>query len=208
MHQTWIKAPFKNWKNATEILCDHEQSQCHRNAIFTAEMANAADRHGNVLERQKNNHGSTSGHCLTSVYYLRLNRLGTGHFLGLCHCVVSLREFADSNNLLGAATHNIHNEDVSNMHNQNNYMQTIPSRETGNCGVVGISGRIMPCISDDPLWSKKERRTVFVYYDVGVHVCPHLPTTLIVRQSSIAARIECSVARDTRSTYPRLLYTT
>ena len=52
VHQTWIKAPFKNWKKATEKLREHEQSQGHQNTIVKAEMAKAAERPGSVLEQQ------------------------------------------------------------------------------------------------------------------------------------------------------------
>ena len=52
VHQTWIKAPFKTWKKATEKLREHAQSQTHQDAFVKAEMAKEAERHGSVLERQ------------------------------------------------------------------------------------------------------------------------------------------------------------
>ena len=52
VHQTWIKAPFKTWRKATEKLREHEQSQTHQDAIVKAEMAKEAERRGSVLEQQ------------------------------------------------------------------------------------------------------------------------------------------------------------
>jgi hypothetical protein len=52
VHQTWIKAPFKTWKKATEKLQEHEQSQTHLDALVKAEMAKEAERRGSVLEQQ------------------------------------------------------------------------------------------------------------------------------------------------------------
>lgn len=52
VHQSWIRAPFKTWKKATEKLQEHEQSQTHQDATVKAEMAKEAERRGSVLEQQ------------------------------------------------------------------------------------------------------------------------------------------------------------
>ena len=52
VHQTWIKAPFKTWKKATEKLREHGELQTHQDALVKAEMAKEAERRGSVLEQQ------------------------------------------------------------------------------------------------------------------------------------------------------------